>query len=122
MRKICNILLAFALLSCSQNNLDPQHEIFNEWSWVETDYATQTPYKTAAALDSTFYYNFQENGTIEIKDNERKTVSSGQFKLTPPNQITIDNMLYSYTIDNEKLTIKNIDGIIVWITVFKIVK
>ena len=116
------ILFAFMLLACREDDVKTQYDIYNEWSWVETDFASKVPYKTAAALDTTFYYNFQKNGILQIKDNNQNITDNKQFKITNDKLITINNARCSYSIDNDRLAIANIDGIIVWITVFKIVK
>ena len=121
MRKLY-ILFVFTLLACTKDDLKTQYDIYNEWSWVETDFATKVPYKTSASLDTTFYCNFQKNGILVIKDNKKKVTDTRQFKITQDKLITINNTRYSYSIDNDRLTIENIDGFILWITVFKIAK
>src|SRR6267154_3462488 len=106
------ILLVFALFACREDDLKTPYDLYNEWRWVETDFGSRVPYKTSDEVDTTFYFNFQKNGILQVKDNEKNVINNTQFKIGPDKVITISNTRSSYSIDNDTLTIKNIDGVI----------
>ena len=76
----------------------------------------------AGGLDPAYYFRFQKNGILQISDIQTKIKSQQQFNLTQEKVLTIDNFRYSYSIDSDKLTIRNLDRIISWTTILKIDK
>jgi hypothetical protein len=127
------ILAVFALsiFGCEENNIQYQNDLYAEWEWKATKMLNGNVYSSAQQLDSTYYYNFKENGILEIKDINKvvkyekpfKIVQGGQFHGTIAyNDVNNTELHFSYSIANRELEISNMEGIIVWIDVFKAIR
>jgi len=122
MRKLFYTVLAIATLSCSEESINAPYDIYHEWRWEATYLNKETRYESAAELDTTYYYDFQQNGLLQVMDIEKQLQSELPFTINQDNLLTIDNIRYRYFIGNDTLTVRNLDGIISWTTIFKIEK
>jgi hypothetical protein len=127
------ILTAFVLsiFGCEEKNIRNQNDLYAEWEWKATEMLNGDVYSSAQELDSTYYYNFKENGILEIKDINKVIKYEKQFKIIQGGQSHGTIVLYndgnnselhfSYSIDKGELEISNMEGIIVWINLFQAV-
>jgi hypothetical protein len=107
-----------------------QSDLYAEWEWKATEMLNGDVYSSAQELDSTYYYNFKENGILEIKDINKVVKYEKQFKIVQDGQshgtIVYNNgnnseLHFSYSIAKGELEISNMEGIIVWINLFQAV-
>lgn len=119
------IVFVLAISSCHYDNFYAPNNLFAEWRWEST--WTQT----AEKLGSTYYWKFQNNGVLQIKDTNREIKSqvgfkiisikqfSGSFIMTRPN---LDDSHYGYCIKGDTLHLLNSDGVIATPSVFVLAK
>ena len=122
------LILTFAVLtifSCREDDIKGQYDIYNEWRWDATILNPQTtPYKTSQELDTTYYYNFLKNGTLQIKDINKVIKSEFKFEIIENELIVTDSFDKEWTslflIEKNKLKLTNLDGLIAYTQIFKV--
>jgi len=126
------ILTVFVLSisGCEEKSIYTQNDLYAEWEWKATKMLNGTVYSSAQQLDSTYYYNFKQNGVLEIKDINKVVKYEKQFKIIQGgqshgtimyNDVNNSELHFSFSIDKGELEISNMEGFIVWINLFKAV-
>lgn len=130
MKKIILTVFILSIFGCEEKNIQNQNELYGEWEWEATKMLNGDVYSSAQQLDSTYYYNFKENGILEIKDINKVVKYEKQFKIIQDGQsrgtitytdVNYSELHFSYSIDNGELEISNLEGIIVYINLFQAV-
>jgi hypothetical protein len=125
MKRLILIFAALSIFSCREDDIKAQYDIYSEWRWDATILNPQTtPYKTSQKLDTTYYYNFLKNGTLQIKDVNKVTKSEFKFEIVENELIVTDSLDKQWTslflIERNKLKLTNLDGLIAYTQIFKV--
>jgi hypothetical protein len=117
MKKLIFILFVLAISSCKKDNLDGPNDLFAEWRWKSTGS------QTAEKLDTTYYWRFQNNGILQIKDINKQIKYETNFKLDQPGWLIIKGNKIGdahdiYSIRNDTLHLTNTDGIVSTLSIF----
>lgn len=120
------ILAVLAMSSCEEKGVRKHNDIYKEWEWKATLFLNGDIYRSASALDSTYYYDFKEDGILEIKDINKTIKYEEEFEIIESEQnrgtITYVNnskLHCRYSIENNELKISNVEGFFVWINVYR---
>jgi hypothetical protein len=122
------IVFGLSIFGCEENNIQKDADLYAEWEWTATKMPNGSIYSSAQQLDSTYYYNFKENGILEIKDVNKVIKYEKQFKIVQSGQsqgiimykdVNNSELHFAYSINKGELQISNIEGFIVWTNLFQ---
>lgn len=110
MKKLLSLLLIATMISCSENEITKQFDIYNEWKWELTTFDTRGEPITAEEMDTTYFYAFQKNGVFERKNINKEVVDLYDFEIVMDdkfNRIIVPDLeiIWGYKISNDTLTI-----------------
>jgi hypothetical protein len=125
MTRLILIFAAVTIFSCREDNIKEQYDIYSEWRWDATTLNPQTtPFKTSQELDTTYYYNFLKNGTLQIKDINKVIKSEFKFEIIGNELIVTDSFgkesASLLLIEQNKLKLTNLDGLVAYTQIFKV--
>ena len=120
MKKLIFILFVLVTSSCKKDNLDGPNDLFAEWRWESTGS------QTAEKLDTTYYWKFQNNGILQIKDINKQIKYQTNFTLDQSGWLIIKYSTRDshniYSVRNDTLYFTNTDGIVSTLSIFVKVK
>lgn len=104
------ILTLLFFISCKENKIKPEVDIYNEWEWVMTTFDTRGEPITSQKTDTTFYYKFTRGGQLEMRDINRTLQHRYTYRIIEEesfNRIVVDdlNMTWGYSIVSDTLEI-----------------
>lgn len=112
------------IFACQEDELRNRSDIYGEWRWELTTFDTRGEPLTSQELGTTYYYEFHENGLLELKDinKEVKQQLTIQIIKDEPFNIVILpelNATWGYSIRNDTLRIWDAYSIFPRTTIFK---
>lgn len=118
------LTLVLIIASCGKEEVAKELDIYHEWRWEMTTFGSRGRPLTSASQDTTYYYNFQRNGVLQVKDDDRLIQSEFEFRLVegqPFDRILIEseNIEWGYSIANDTLRIWKPNAISAATVIFK---
>ena len=110
MKKIFLALLTLAVFSCKEEEINPQQAIYKEWKWALTTFDTRGEPLTAQEQDTTWYFRFQQNGILELRDFNRELKEQRKFEIKEGDgffrmELTDSGITWGYSVKNDTLRI-----------------
>jgi hypothetical protein len=124
---LIGILIIFSLISCKKENDDP---IIGQWKWFKTCAGENGYYTTSESVDSTYYIEFSKTGFYYLYDNSKKLINTRKYELGQGGssntfkfpESDIADFTDGYRIQNDTLSIWNLNGILLWTSYYQRLK
>jgi hypothetical protein len=118
--KIISIILSFGLIltftNCEKHKI-VDTLLLGKWKWEMTEMLGGSLHYSADSVDSTYFIEFKSDGYRYFYDNSNDFVDKTKYEFENENTFKLLSgaaMRFNFTIENDTLSITNVDGFIIW--------